>query len=367
MIQKATYGLLLLLILIFQGCAEDPFVTDPELPVGPEQVVLEVPQRYQNLLPPPNIPPENPLTQAGVKLGRMLFYDPILSKDSTQSCASCHGQDFSFTDHGLPFSVGVEGQEGIRNAMPIINLAWSDSFFWDGRAPSLEVQALDPVPDPIEMHGNWFDIMERLERHPEYPELFREAFGEISITPTYVVRAIAQFERTVISFGAPFDEAYALSSQLPGLSAAARRGWIIFNSEAANGGGDCFHCHSPPVLFTNDQFINNGLDSTYANDKGLFRVTGDPNDIGRFKVPTLRNLLYTAPYMHDGRFETLEEVMDFYSEGVIANPYVDPLMKEARRGGVHLTEQQKQDLLAFLITLTDPDFDEIEEYSNPFE
>ena len=298
------------------------------------------------------IPINNPLTEEGIALGKKLFFDERLSKDNTQSCASCHNPRNSFTD-SLRFSLGVDGVSGTRNSMPLFNLAWNfnDKFTWDGKELSLERQALEPVRNPIEMHSSWSNVASRLQQDQEYPLMFLNAFGTERIDSTLVTKAIAQFERTLISGNAKFDQ-YLLGNT--SLNQQELNGFTIFMSEDK---GDCFHCHGSNnnPLWTDNDFHNNGLDASF-NDLGLGAVTGDPNDNGKFKSPSLRNLVYTAPYMHDGRFSTLEEVINHYSEGLQNSSTIDPLMKKVNQGGVQLTPLEKADLKAFLITLTDDDF-----------
>jgi cytochrome c peroxidase len=340
--------------LLFLGCSKDNPPESPGETYNPTPYELIIPQGFPDM----EIPPDNPLTVEGVELGRKLFYDPILSADNTQSCASCHSPAFSFTDNGKRFSVGINGIEGTRNSMPVINAGWMNDFFWDGRKISLEEQALEPVPNPIEMHQSWPDAMSKLNVHPDYPDLFFKAFGTRNIDSTLVTKAIAQFERTMISSNSKWDRYLRGEAQL---SLAENKGFEIFFTER----GDCFHCHTT-ILFTDNLFHNNGLDSEFT-DKGLFEVTGNENDIGKFKTPTLRNLEFTAPYMHDGRFATLEEVVNFYSHEVQWSPTVDPLMKKVEQGGVQLTEEEKQYLVAFLKTLTDTSFVNNPDYADPFE
>jgi cytochrome c peroxidase len=237
--------------------------------------------------------------------------------------------------------------------MPLFNLAWNfnDKFAWDGKELSLERQALEPVRNPIEMHSSWSNVALRLQQDQEYPTMFLNAFGTERIDSTLVTKAIAQFERTLISGNAKFDQ-YLLGNT--SLSQQELNGFTIFMSEDK---GDCFHCHGSDnnPLWTDNDFHNNGLDTSF-NDLGLGAVTGDPDDNGKFKSPSLRNLVYTAPYMHDGRFSTLEEVINHYSEGLQNSSTIDPLMKKVNQGGVQLTPLEKADLKAFLITLTDDDF-----------
>jgi cytochrome c peroxidase len=288
----------------------------------------------------------------GIALGRKLFFDPILSADGTQSCSTCHNPANAFTD-SRQFSVGIDGSIGTRNSMPIFNVAWNfnEHFFWDGLATSLEDQALHPVVNPIEMNNTWPNAVASLQADAEYPDLFLSAFGTSTIDSTLVSKAIAQFERTLISANSKFDkytrgEVELTQSELNGLN--------VFLDVAR---GDCFHCHGNPnsPLWADNIFHNNGLDASFT-DRGRGFVTGDPREFGQFKSPSLRNLAYTAPYMHDGRFATLEEVINHYSEGLVYSETIDPLMKTVAAGGVHLTEQDKADLKAFLLTLSDPSF-----------
>lgn len=325
--------------------------------------VLEIPKGFPSL--------DVDLTQEGVQLGRMLFYDPILSKDSSLACAGCHLQQFGFIDEGKKFSLGVDQAEGTRNSMPLFNLVYHSSFFWDGRSSSLEEQALDPVPNPIEMNLSWDEAEIRLNRHPTYPGLFKQAFGTKAITRELVSEAIAQFETILISGNSRYDK--AIQGELF-LTDAESNGLEIFNTEprtkpSDKPGGDCFHCHSPGNnLFMDGLFRNNGLDSELT-DLGRGAITNQSEDNGKFKTPSLRNVEYTAPYMHDGRFETLEEVIEFYDHGIqINSPNIDPTM--TKNGGIgsglQLTEQEKKDLIAFLKALSDPDFIKNEAFSNPF-
>ncbi|MDA9070614.1 cytochrome-c peroxidase [Flavobacteriaceae bacterium] len=313
---------------------------------------LKIPELFQQKLIDPLIPSNNPLTEEGVALGKKLFFDRKLSGNNTQACASCHKPQNSFTDN-TRFSNGIDGVFGSRNSMPLMNLAWNftDKFAWDGKELGLERQALEPVKNPIEMHSNWANVAEKLQQDPEYPTLFLRAFGTTTIDSSLVTKAIAQFERILISGNAKFDQ-YLLGNAT--LSLEELNGFTIFMDEEK---GDCFHCHGSDnnPLWTDNGFHNNGLDSTF-DDLGLGAVTGDPNDNGTFRSPSLRNLNFTAPYMHDGRFATLEEVINHYSEGLQFSSTIDPLMKKVSQGGVQLTPQEKLDLKAFLLTLTDPEF-----------
>ena len=313
---------------------------------------LNIPILFSDHIIPPVIPNDNPQTIEGVALGKKLFFDTILSANDTQACASCHSPQNSFTDN-TPTSDGIDGVFGTRNSMPLFNLAWNygERFTWDGKELSLERQALEPVENPIEMHSNWEAVVDRLQSHPQYPELFQLAFKTRTITKELTTKAIAQFERTLISANSKFD-IYSLGQT--NLTPQELNGLDVFLSEDK---GDCFHCHGNPnnPLWTDNDFHNNGLDGTFS-DLGLGIVTGDPNDNGKFKSPSLRNLAYTAPYMHDGRFSTLDEVINHYSEGLQNSSTIDPLMKKIAQGGVQLSIQEKADLKAFLLSLSDPSF-----------
>lgn len=313
---------------------------------------LAIPQLFSQTIIPPVIPNDNPQTVEGVALGKKLFFDTILSENGTQSCASCHAPQNAFGDNS-PVSTGVDGISGIRNAMPLFNLAWNygDRFNWDGEALSLERQALEPVENPIELHSDWDAVVERLQNDSDYPELFQRAFKTLIITKELTAKAIAQFERTLISANSKFDN-YSLGQA--SLTPQELNGLDVFLREDK---GDCFHCHGNPnnPLWTDNLFHNNGLDATFT-DLGLGSVTGDPNDNGKFKSPSLRNLAFTAPYMHDGRFNTLDEVINHYSEGLQSSSTIDPLMKKVDEGGVQLSNEDKADLKAFLLTLSDASF-----------
>ena len=361
---KFRFSILVLLAVIFSCSDEDnatsPFLNGPTYEPTPYN--LQIPQTLAEKLIDPVIPADNPLTVEGVALGKRLFFDKLLSDDNTISCASCHSPQDAFTDTNQ-FSEGIDGLTGSRNSMPLFNLAWNfdEKFFWDGHKFSLEQQALEPVIQANELgNANWEAVESRLQNHPEYPELFRKAFKTTIISRILVTKAIAQFERILVSANSKFDK-YTLGEET--LTAQELDGLDIFMNEQR---GDCFHCHGNPnnPLWTDNQFHNNGLDATFT-DLGLGEFTGDPNDNGKFKSPSLRNLVYTAPYMHDGRFDTLDEVINQYSEGLVNSPTVDALMKKVDEGGVLLSTQDKANLKAFLLTLTDPSFVNNPDFRNP--
>lgn len=347
---KTVIPIFLIIISIF-SCRKDE---SPET-VLPSNYDLVLPGIIEQYLPPMEIPIDNPLTTEGVELGRKLFYDTKLSADNTQSCASCHAPTSGFTDPDQ-FSTGIDGLQGNRNSMPIVNLGWAKKLFWDGRAESLEDQAFGPVVNPIEMHNTWTNAVSELQADNLYPELFNQAFGTTVIDSVMVSKAIAQFERTMISGNSPFDR--YLRNEETGMTEQEElevyQGLALFMDETK---GDCFHCHGDQYmpLWTDNLFHNNGLDATFT-DNGLGLVTGNPNDNGKFKTPTLRNLKYTAPYMHDGRFNTLEEVVDHYSFGLQNSSTIDPLMKNVDNGGVALSPVEKGLLIKFLESLSDESY-----------
>ncbi len=340
-------------ILMLASCGEDkPIVVDrPDY--NPTPYTLNFP----DFLPIMDMPADNPLTEEGIALGRRLFYDPILSGDNTMSCATCHKSELSFTDE-RQFSEGIDGSVGNRQAMHIVNLGWTQSLFWDGRVDGLEAQALDPVENPVEMKEDWANAVAELSADPDYPDLFYAAFGEEKITKELAAKAIAQFERTMISGNSLYDQVVQLNEGE--FTEEEEAGFEIFNSEV----GDCFHCHGT-TLFTDNLFHNNGLDNEFS-DIGLEKVTGNPLDKGLFKTPSLRNIELTAPYMHDGRFQTLEEVIDHYSDGLVNSPTIDPLMLQISHGGLRLDAEQKAQLIAFLKTLTDTSFVNNPAFQSPF-
>lgn len=353
----------IIVVYLFAGCQKDEpisLINNPEIKdttnvngFKPTPYLIQVPFGL------PAFPTQvlNPLTLEGVELGRKLFYDKLLSRTQTQSCGSCHDPMFAFTDHGKQFSTGVGGQVGFRNSMPIFNLAYVElyaktnhRFFWDGATPTLEDQALAPITNPIEMDETLPNVLNKLQTHPQYPSLFKKAFGRDSITTKMLMQAIAQFERSILTGNTRFNMLMVLGVENIGnlLTPAEKRGYEVFRLEEK---GDCFHCHNlgTLTLTTDNSFRHNGHSSA---DKGLGGITNNPDDNGKFRVPSLYNLIYTAPYMHDGRFKTLEEVVEFYNSGVVRMPPTDPVLVK-HPNGLELTDQEKSDLVAFLKTMTD--------------
>ena len=329
-------------------------------------------------LPPVATPLDNPLTPEKIALGRRLYYDPVLSVDNKVACASCHNPAYAFTDRRR-FAQGVAKQKAARNAPTLLNAAFSASYFWDGRAPSLEKQAEDPVQNPKEMGNTLHAVEEKLNADPGYRQEFEKAFGPEPITFSNVEKAIACFERTLVSAGSPFDR-YHYGHDDTALSPAARRGLDIFQ---AKNKGNCASCHgidnSYPqfpfpedsggvgkkkrfvtaaaigneerlAFFTDSKFHNTGVGADrhgHYKDRGRYQVTHKEEDKGAFKTPTLRNIALTGPYMHDGSLKTLKDVIAFYVRGGNPNPHQDPLIHPLR-----LTRQERADLLAFLESLT---------------
>lgn len=324
-----------------------------------------------NWLPKMVIPSDNVPSIAGVALGKHLFYDPIFSKDSTLSCASCHLQELGFADPRR-FSLGVNQTPGSRNAMSLVNVGfYTNGLFWDGRSKTLEAQALLPIEDHLEMNETWDNVIKKLRRHPQYQKMFREAFGityPSEITKELSVKAIAQFERSLISGFSRFDRIVFQNDLDAGfLTDEEERGRELFFFELSQqlDHPGCSHCHGGP-LFTDNSFRNNGIDSVASlldfKDAGLGGISKKLGDNGRFRVPTLRNIELTAPYMHDGRFQTLEEVLDHYSSG---GHFADNLDANIRK--FVLSERDKRDLIAFLKMLTDTAFVNNPAYKNPFD
>jgi cytochrome c peroxidase len=318
--------------------------------------------------PPPQIPVDNQPTVAGVELGRRLFYEKRLSGDNTQACASCHQQKDMFSDI-RQFSIGVDQLPGKRQAMAIFNMAWhTNGMFWDGRSPSLRDQALRPIQDPLEMHETLENAVAKLQQDQDYRDQFIRAFGDEQISASRIGLAIEQFEFTLISNHSKYD-AYLQGNAT--LTPEEERGRQLFFAEydpfLNQKGGECFHCHGG-FNFTNDMYMNNGLDSDNTfTDLGRFMVTQETSDKAKFKVPSLRNVALTAPYMHDGRFASLEEVIDHYNTLVKPSSTTDELLFHSMEpGGLQLTVQEKADLIAFLKTLTDTTLASDERFSDPF-
>ncbi len=334
---------------------------------------LEVPYGF----PQPNIPADNPLTVEGVKLGRFLFFEKKLSGDLTQSCGSCHLQENSFSDP-LAKSKGIAGLETKRHAMVLFNLAWQEFFFWDGRVKSLEEQALEPVTNPIELNADWPTVLSRLRDTPMYASLFTNAFGDDEITKERVAKAIAQFERTIVSANSHYDSIKRMTAPSPGSVSfnqfqdpLIQEGYTMFTTEV----GDCFHCHGEietsyllGAFGKDNTFKNNGLKAEWTDEKGRAEIVPGQQNVGLMKVPTVRNMEFSPPYMHDGSIPDLDSLVEFYNFGGHKTPTsnVDPNMKAAGVGR-NWSPRQKDALKAFLKSLTDFTFLSDTAYSDPFQ
>jgi cytochrome c peroxidase len=284
---------------------------------------------------------QNPPTVEGFELGRKLFYDPILSRDSTISCATCHFQatGFAHTDHEL--SHGIEGKIGTRNALSLQNLIWSKSFMWDGGVNHLDVQALNPITNPLEMDETIPHVLQKLQADAQYPSLFSKAFGSSKITGQLLLKALSQFMMQLNSCNAKYDK---VMRQEASFSVQEENGYRLFTTH-------CSSCHQEP-LFNSTSFEHNGLAvDPYLNDLGRMKITGKPADSLQFKVPSLRNCQFTAPYMHDGRFKTLTEVVKHYNTLT-----TNSLLPKQLQTPLNLSDNERVDLVAFLKTLSDPEF-----------
>ena len=338
----------------------DSLASAPPIPAAPpaaHRVALNPqatlhPFRLPRYLPIPVLPGDNPLTEEGIALGRALFRDPQLSCNGSQSCATCHDPGHGLSD-ARSASPGAEGQAGRRHAMPLSNLAWKSAFFWDGRAASLREQVLQPIENPSEMHETLPHVVEKLSRDARYPKLFQAAFGTEAIDGDLLARALEQYLLTLQAHQARFDRVMRGEVKF---SEDEQSGFDLFHTEydprRGLRGADCFHCHGGP-LFRSVAFANNGLDGEFKKDGGRSEVTHREADLGKFAVPSLRNVAQTGPYMHDGRFQTLEEVIDHYSTGVKRSATLDPNLAKHPDGGVHFSEAEKRSLIAFLRTLTE--------------
>jgi cytochrome c peroxidase len=317
--------------------------TSPVMPIG-KIVEIKVPLG----LPPVVIPADNPPTAETIALGRRLFYDPILSSDRSVSCASCHSPQFGFAD-SRPLSEGVGKKTGTRHSPPVVNAAYFNVQFWDGRAPTLENQAEGPVQNPVEMANTLKAVEQRLNADSSYREQFAAAWGARPITYEMVEKSIASFERTVISGNSPFDR-WKYGHDNKAVDAAVKRGFVVFTSKKK---ADCASCHTVGekyALFTDNQFHNVGVgvNAGEFTDVGLYAVTHNEADKAKFKTPSLRNIAQRSPYMSDGSLTDLKQVIDFYIGAGNSNPNLDPKIHVLD----FLTGQERSDLQAFLNSLT---------------
>ena len=337
-----------------------------------QEAVNPVPSPYilkYEGLPIPDIADDNPLTIEGVELGRMLFYEKALSKDGTMSCASCHVQANAFADTAK-FSIGVEGLPGKRQAMAVFNMAWNvNEFFWDGRAHLLRDQSILPIQDMLEMNETLENVVLKLNQNKDYVKRFKQAFDNAEISEFNISLALEQFMNAIVSNKSKYDQFLANQTLL---TPAEERGRKLFfspfdPSNASTSGANCSICHGGPN-FENDSYMNNGLDE-FQNlaDVGREAVTNNPLAKGAFKVPSLRNIELTPPYMHDGRFKTLLEVIEHYDSGVQYSLSLNPTLASIQNNsGLMLSEQDKLDLINFLKTLTDYELTNNPNYADPF-
>ncbi|MDD3638032.1 MAG: cytochrome c peroxidase [Bacteroidales bacterium] len=375
---KFVPGIFLGFLLFLVACSDKTEIIDPPPAYTPTPYELEIPYAFPTKL---NIPEDNPLTVEGVELGRYLFYDGRLSgrthPDSLMSCSSCHIQENNFepgVDHLVfegGFVHGLSGQQTHHVVLPLVNLVWNSSGYgWNGsfynnnenpNQRQIEDIVTLSVIAPDEMHGDTNRVKALFQSLDGYPELFYKAFGSDQITFKNMARAIAQFVRTLVSADAKIDRYLRGEEQL---TQSELNGFILFTTEE---GADCFHCHGGfgNPLFTTHLFYNNGKDTIFNDPLDRFAVTGDPMHKGAYKAPTLRNISLSGPYMHDGRFATLDEVIDFYSHEVKWSDQVDPLMHHVLRGGVQLTPSEKADVKAFIATLHDEKFLNNPAYGRP--
>ncbi len=332
-----------LLLLFFSACRE-------ELPFGNN------PSSEQAWVAPAHFPAaaydfeQNPLSEAGIELGRALFYDPILSRDSSVSCASCHHPQAAFADPGKAISSGIDGRLGARNSPALFNLAWQREFMWDGGVNHLDVFPLAPITEPAEMDESMLHVLQKLRRHPRYSRLFYQAFGPGTIDDRRFFHALSQFQLQMVSANSRYDQWLTGKGAL---TAEELLGYQLVQEH-------CSGCHSG-VLFSDFSYRNNGLDRVFT-DAGRGRITLLASDTGSFKVPSLRNVALTAPYMHDGRFATLREVLEHYRHGIQPSATLDPQLANT----IPLTQAETAAIEAFLHSLTDTSFTQNTKLTNPF-
>lgn len=332
--------LALFILPFFWSCSSDDSDEYQNIPID-----FKVPSNF----PPANYDfANNPLTEKGFELGKKLFYDGRLASDGIVSCAFCHIQEDAFTHHGHTFSHGVGDAIGTRNASPIQNMVFQTAFMWDGATTHLDLQPIIPFTSEIEMHGNFENAINMMKNDATYKKLFQQVFSNGEINSENMLKALAQFQILLVSSNSKFDK-YRRNEAGGNLTTTELEGYAIFNQK-------CASCHATD-LFTDNSYRNNGLPINPAiNDLGRFRVTELAQDRYKFKVPSLRNIEKTAPYMHDGRFFTLDAVLDHYNSGVVNSETLDPSLNSSGILGISLSAADKSKLIAFLKTLTDNEF-----------
>ena len=347
---KFILSTLVIMSIVLASCAEDGPTTGPIDVFETTPYTLVMPSN----MPPPILPEDNPLTKEGIALGKALFFEKMMSKDGTVSCGSCHNQSSAFTDKDKKFSVGIEGKVGNRNSMAISNLFYhTKGFFWDGRAMTLREQSLEPIENPLEMGETLDNVVNKLQTQSKYRELFYNAFGDSTVNSLNMSLAMEQFMLTFVSGNSKFDKVERGEAEFT--ESESRGHGLFFRELETNGdvrGADCFHCHGT-ADFSNHEYMNNGLDTeSEFTDLGRAQFTNKPTDNGKFKTPSLRNIAVSGPYMHDGRFATLEEVINHYNSGIKSSSTLDANIN-GMKFRMELTTQDKIDLVAFLNTLTD--------------
>jgi len=346
--------ILIILLIIFDSCKKNN-QEDPLPDFKPTPYEIEIPRGFPTIL---NIPEDNPMTVEGIELGRYLFYDTRIAGKADEgkymACASCHIQENAFIiGKPRPHPFGIEGTPTHHAMLPLINLVWNPGTYgWNGSVASIEEDVLGVITDPTEFNSSYDAVEQAINEIDGYPELFEKAFGTKAITVDRISKAIAQFVRTLISADSKFDKYLRGEIQL---SASELNGFVLFTTEE---GADCFHCHGGAgnPLFTTNLFYNNGKDTVFTDPSDRYSITGDPMEKGAYKATTLRNIEFTVPYMHDGRFNTLDEVIDMYAHHLYWTPSIDPLMHHIANGGNQLVPSEKVDLKAFLYTLSDTSF-----------
>ena len=320
---------------------DEPKKSEPD--EAPTPLELKIPSNFPS---PVYELSNNPLTEEGVALGKMLFYDARLSRTNTISCGFCHMQPSAFTHHGHDLSHGIDDKLGRRNSLPIQNLIFYTTFFWDGGVHNLDLVPLNAIGNEVEMDEEVDNIIAKLNAKAEYPTQFKNAFGTEEITTTRFLQALSQFMATMISANSRYDK-YIRGEENTLLTGAELQGLEIFKQK-------CSSCHATD-LFTDQSYRNNGFSSStdLERDKGREEITLNETDRGKFKVPSLRNVEFSAPYMHNGKLQSLDAVMDFYSDGVHDSPTLDPLLKQNGNLGIQLTPAEKELIIQFLYTLTD--------------
>jgi cytochrome c peroxidase len=347
---------LILITGVLTSCKKEDSLSDNT--PAPTPAILEVPGNFPKVADDA----DNPLTVEGIELGKILFYDARLSGNNKLSCASCHRQDIAFSDAIALTNIGVSGKVLHRHTPTLFNLAWAKSgLFWDGGSKNLESQALGPLTSEDEMHQDLYELERELKAVPDYVKRFKLAFDR-EIRSTDVIKALAQFQRTLISAGSRYD-LYIRKVSGATLSSQELQGRDLVNAK-------CGSCHKGE-LFTYDGYHNNGIDANFPDDlegiyQGRYRVSFYLGDMGKFKTPSLRNVMLTAPYMHDGRFATIDQVLDHYSSGIKYSPTIDPsLYQDDGKLGIPVSSSERAAIKAFLAALTDDAFTKNKKLSNP--